>query len=89
MNDGILGQKMRRVTVGPTCFRYFECVVGRANQFESTSARETVVADAKYTLVQPAKVADIDPVACLADVATRAQRARLSVVLPADFQGRT
>ena len=61
-------------------------VVGRRNHFGSKSARGTVVAATMYSLVESAKVARVDPVAYLVEVATRAKRTPGSVLLPADFQ---
>jgi transposase len=61
-------------------------VVGRRNHFGSKSARGTVVAATLYSLVESAKVAGVDPVAYLVDVATRAKRASGAVLLPADFK---
>jgi transposase len=61
-------------------------VVGRRNHFGSKSARGTVVAATMYSLVESAKVAGVDPVTYLVEVATRAKRNPLSVLLPVDFQ---
>ena len=61
-------------------------VVGRRNHFGSKSARGTVVAATMYTLVESAKVAGIDPVAYLVEVATCAKRAPGAVLLPDDFK---
>jgi len=60
-------------------------VVGRRNHFGSKSARGTLVAATIYSLVESAKVARVDPVAYLVEVATRAKRAPGSALLPADF----
>lgn len=49
-------------------------IVGRRNHFGSKSARGTVVAATLYSLVESAKVAGVDPVAYLVEVATRARR---------------
>ena len=61
-------------------------VVGRRNHFGSKSARGTVVAATMYSLVESAKVAGVDPVAYLVDVATRAKRTSGAVLLPANFK---
>lgn len=61
-------------------------VVGRRNHFGSKSARGTVVAATMYSLVESAKVAGVDPVGYLVDVATRAKRNAGAVLLPADFK---
>jgi transposase len=61
-------------------------VVGRRNHFGSKSARGTVVAATMYSLVESAKVAGVDPVAYLVDVATRAKQNAGAVLLPTDFE---
>ena len=61
-------------------------VVGRRNHFGSKSARGTVVAATLYSLVESAKVAGVDPVAYLVEVATRAKRTPGAVLLPDDFK---
>src|SRR5581483_3218758 len=61
-------------------------VVGRRNHFGSKSARGTVVAATMYTLVESAKVAGVDPIACLVEVAARAKRASGAVLLPANYK---
>lgn len=61
-------------------------VVGRRNHFGSKSARGTVVAATMYSLVESAKVAGVDPVSYLVEVATRARRNPGAVLLPADFK---
>jgi transposase len=61
-------------------------VVGRRNHFGSKSARGTVVAATLYSLVESAKVAGLDLVAYLVDVATRAKRTPGAVLLPGDFK---
>lgn len=61
-------------------------VVGRRNHFGSKSARGTVVAATMYSLVESAKVAGIDPVGYLVEVATRAKRTPGAVLLPGDFK---
>lgn len=60
-------------------------VVGRRNHFGSKSARGTEAAAILYSLVESAKVAGIDPVAYLIEVATRARRTPGAVLLPADL----
>jgi transposase len=60
--------------------------VDRRNHFRSKSARGTVVAATMYTLVESAKVAGVDPVAYLVEVATRAKRTPGAVLLPDDFK---
>jgi transposase len=64
-------------------------VVGRRNHFGSKSARGTVVAATMYSLVESAKVAGIDPVAYLVEVATRAKGRAGAALLPADFKTAT
>jgi transposase len=61
-------------------------VIGRRNHFGSKSARGTVVAATLYSLVESAKVAGLDPVAYLVEVATRAKRTPGAVLLPDDFK---
>ena len=61
-------------------------VVGRRNHFGSKSARGTVVADTLYSLVESAKVAGVDPVGYLVEIATRARRLPGAALLPADFK---
>jgi len=61
-------------------------VVGRRNHFGSKSARGTVVAATMYSLVESAKVAGIDPVAYLVEVATHSRRTSGAVLLPDDFK---
>ncbi|MGH7341996.1 MAG: IS66 family transposase, partial [Candidatus Rokuibacteriota bacterium] len=61
-------------------------VVGRRNHFGSKSFRGTEVAATLYTLVESAKVAAVDPVAYLVEVAARAKRTPGAVLLPADFK---
>ena len=39
-----------------------------------------------YSLVESAKVAGVDPIAYLVEVATRARRTPGAVLLPADFK---
>jgi transposase len=64
-------------------------VIGRRNHFGSKSARGTEVAAVMYSLVESAKVSGIDPIAYLVEVATRAQRAPGTVVLPDAFKLRS
>lgn len=61
-------------------------VIGRRNHFGSKSHRGTEVAAILYTLVESAKVAGVDPVTYLVEVATRAKRNPNAVLLPADFK---
>jgi transposase len=60
-------------------------VIGRRNHFGSKSARGTEVAAILYSLVESAKASGIDPIAYLAEVATRAKESPGAVLLPADF----
>jgi transposase len=60
-------------------------VIGRRNHFGSKSVRGTEVAAVLYSLVESAKVAGVDPVAYLVEVATRAKRNSATVLLPEDF----
>ena len=64
-------------------------VIGRRNHFGSKSARGTVVAATMYSLVESAKASAYDPIAYLAEVATRAQRTPSAVLLPADLRAAT
>ena len=61
-------------------------VVGRRNHFGSKSARGTVVAATMHSLVESAKVAGVDAVSYLIEVATCAKRNPGAVRLPADFK---
>ena len=60
-------------------------VVGRRNHFGSKSARGTEAAAILYSLVESAKVCDVDPIAYLNEVATRARRDPKAVLLPSEY----
>lgn len=60
-------------------------VVGRKNHYGSRSQRGTYVAAILYSLVESAKLCQLDPFAYLLEVATRAIQKPGAVLLPHDF----